>query len=155
MKIIAAIALATALVGCATTEQGQALSVVSVHEAPGRTKQQICIAARDWTTLAFKDSEAAVIDVFDADRGKFISKGNMTVNGYDSTPFRVNFTMTIECRDGRVRSSFEDYRIASQGQSYPLTEDGMNHLQTKAWAKTVEMAQDLESQLDMVGKSDK
>ena len=155
MKIIAAIALAGVLVGCAATEQSQALSVVSVHEAPGKTKQQICIAARDWTTLAFKDSEAAVIDVFDADRGKLISKGNMTVNGYDSTPFRVNFTMTNECRDGRMRSSFEDYRIASQGQSYPLIEDGMNHLQTKAWAKTVEMAQDLESQLDMVGKSDK
>ena len=152
MKIIATIALAGALVGCATT-QGPALSVVSVHEAPGKTKQQICIAARDWTTLAFKDSEAAMIDVFDAERGKFIGKGNMTVNGYDSTPFSVNFTMTIECRDGRMRSSFEDYRIASQGQSYPLTEDGMNHLQTKAWAKTVEMAQDLESQLDMVGKS--
>ena len=154
MKIIAAIAFATALVGCATTEKGQALAVISVHEAPGRTKQQICIAARDWTTLAFKDSEA-VIEVFDADRGKLIGKGNMTVNGYDSTPFRVNFTLTIECRDGRVRSSFEDYRIASQGQSYPLPEDGMNHLQTKAWAKTVEMAQNLESQLDMVRKSDR
>ena len=152
MKIIAAIVLAGALVGCATTEQGQALSVVSVHEAPGKTKQQICIAARDWTALTFKDSEA-VIDVFDADRGMLMGKGNMTVNGYDSTPFRVNFTMTIECRDGRMRSSFEDYRIASQGQSYPLTEDGMNHLQTKAWAKTVEMAQNLESRLDMVGKS--
>ena len=155
MKIIAAIALAGALVGCATAERVQALSVVSVHEAPGKTKQQICIAARDWTNLAFKDSEAAVTDVFDAERGKLIGKGNMTVNGYDSTPFRVNFTMTIECRDGRMRSSFEDYRIASQGQSYPLTEDGMNHLQTKAWAKTVEMAQNLESQLDMVGKSDR
>jgi hypothetical protein len=38
MKIIAAIAFATALVGCATTEKGQALSVISVHEAPGKTK---------------------------------------------------------------------------------------------------------------------
>ena len=154
MKIIAAIALATALVGCATTEQGQALSVVSVHEVPGKTKQQLCIAARDWAALTFQDSEA-MIEVFDAERGKFIGKGNMTVNGYDSAHFRVNITMTIECRDGRMRSSFEDYRIASQGQSYPLTEDGMNHLQTKAWAKTVEMAQNLESQLDMVGKPDR
>ncbi|MEO5660274.1 MAG: DUF4468 domain-containing protein [Polaromonas sp.] len=154
MKIIAAIALAGALVGCATTEQGQALSVVSVHEAPGKSKQQICIAARDWTTLAFKDS-GAVIDVFDADLGKLMGKGNMTVNGYDSTPFRVNFTMTIECQDGRIRYSFDDYRIASQGRSYPLTEDGVNHLQTKAWAKTVEMAKNLESQLVMVGRSDR
>jgi ABC-type uncharacterized transport system auxiliary subunit len=70
MKIIAAIAFATALAGCVTTEQSQALAVISVHEAQGKTKQQICIAARDWTTLAFKDSEAAIIDVFDADRGK-------------------------------------------------------------------------------------
>ena len=154
MKIIATIALAGALVGCAITEQGQALSVVSVREAPGKTKQQICMAARDWAALTFQDSEA-MIQVFDAERGKFIGKGNMTVNGYDSTLFRVIFTMTIECRDGRMRSSFEDYRIASQGQSYPLTEDGINHLQTKAWAKTVEMAQNLESQLDMVGKSDR
>jgi hypothetical protein len=154
MKIIAAIALAGVLAGCAATEQRQALSVVSVHEAPGKTKQQICIAAKDWTAQTFKDS-AAVNQVFDAERGKFIGKGNMTVNGFDSTLFRVIFTMTIECRNGRMRSSFEDYRIASQGQSYPLTEDGMNHLQTKAWAKTVEMVQNLESQLDMVGKSDK
>ena len=154
MKIIATMALAGALVGCATTERVQTLSVVSVHEVPSKTKQQICIAARDWAALTFKDSEA-MIEVFDAERGKFIGKGNMTVNGYDSTLFRVIFTMTIECRDGRMRSSFEDYRIASQGQSYPLTEDGMDHLQTKAWAKTVEMAQNLESQLDKVGKSDK
>lgn len=151
MRIIAVLALAGALAGCATIEPLPPLSIATIHEAPGRTKQQICSAARDWTALAFKDSKA-VIEVFDAERGKLIGKGNMTLYGHSATPFRVNFTMTIECRDGRMRSLFEDYTLSSQGQAYPLTEDSMNKLQTKARAKTAEMTRSLDGQMGAAGK---
>lgn len=148
-----ACALVVGLVGCGTIEPLPPLTITTIHEAPGKTKQQICSAARDWTALSFKDSKS-VIDVFDAERGKLIGKGNMVLYGYASTPFRVSFTMTFECRDGRMRSSFEDYMMVISGAVHPLTEDSMNKLQTKARAKTGEMAQSITRQLDKVGESE-
>lgn len=153
MKLITAALLAVALTGCATIEPSPPLSVVSIHEAPGKTKQEICSAARDWAALNFKDSKA-VIEVFDAERGKLIGKGNMIVYGYMSTPYTVAFTMEVECKDGRARSSFNDYTMRIQGQIYPLSEDSANHLQTKARAKTNEMARSLEGQMVGVTKAE-
>lgn len=145
MKTILALVV-FALAGCATAEQGPTLTVSSVYDAPGKTKQEICNTARDWAAVTFKDSKA-VIEVFDAERGKLIGKGNMTLYGYASTPFRVGFTMTVDCRDGKMRASFDNYMLHYQGMTSQLREDSMNNLQTKARTETNTMAQNLAAQV--------
>lgn len=134
MKVlkIVTIAAAVALSACATVDNSAPpLEIVAVHDVPGRTKQQICGAARDWAAVSFKDSNA-VIQVYDPERGTMIGKGNMVLLGFAATPFTVNFTLTVECKDSKMRSTWNNFSSRHQGNEYPLREDSMNNLQTKA-----------------------
>ena len=105
-----AIATVSALTACATVDRSAPpLEIVTVHDVPGRTKQEICGAARDWAAVSFRDSNA-VIQVYDPERGTMIGKGNMTLLGAFGTPFVANFTLTVDCKDGKARS-LSRYRI--------------------------------------------
>lgn len=146
-KTLFSIGVAMAASGCATQYPDlPPLEVVSVHEVAGKTKQELCGSARDWVALSFKDSNA-VIQVFDAERGKLIGKGNMTIYGYAGTPFKVDFTLMADCKDGRVRAIYSEYQGNHQGTSYPLMQDSMNLLQTKADAATKKLDASLGSHL--------
>jgi hypothetical protein len=127
-----AIAAVSVLTACATVDRSAPpLEIVAVHDVPGRTKQQICGAARDWAAVSFKDSNA-VIQVYDPERGTMIGKGNMTLTGYAGSQNLVNFTLTVDCKDGKARSTWNNFTFRYQGNEYPLIEDSLNKLQTKA-----------------------
>jgi hypothetical protein len=118
--------LAAASAGCETAAQPDAaapavLEHVQVHEAPGLTKQQLCTAARDWAAITFKDSKA-VVEVFDAEQGKMIGKGRSTVP-FMGTSQPIDFTVIVECRDGRARATFADPLMTSMnsGQRFPAS----------------------------------
>lgn len=115
--------LAAACVGCETTADPGAtppavLEHVQVHEAPGLTKQQLCTAARDWAAITFKDSKA-VVEVFDPEQGKMIGKGR-TLVPFMGTSMPVEFTLIVECRDGRARASFANLLMISRGTTAPV-----------------------------------
>lgn len=132
MKKWMVVAVAIALSACATAEtSAPLLEIVAVHDVPGQTKQQICGAARDWAAVSFRDSNA-VIQVYDPERGTMIGKGNMALVGFAGAPFTVGFTLTVECKDGRTRFTWSGFTNRQQGKEYPLIEDSLNNLQTKA-----------------------
>lgn len=134
MKRFLAAAVAIALSACAVAQTGAPpLEIVAVHDVAGRTKQEICGAARDWAAVSFKDSNA-VIQVYDPERGTMIGKGNMALVGFAGAPFTVGFTLTVECKDGRTRFTWNGFTNRQQGKEYPLIEDSLNNLQTKARA---------------------
>lgn len=129
-----AIAAMSVLTACATVDRSAPpLEIVTVHDVPGRTKQEICGAARDWAAVSFKDSNA-VIQVYDPERGTMIGKGNMTLTGYAGSQNLVNFTLTVDCKDGKARSTWSSFTLRYQGSEYPLIEDSLNNLRTKARA---------------------
>jgi len=113
-----ACALFVGLTGCATVEQGPPLSIVSIHESPGKTKQQICSEARDWVALTFKDSKS-VIEVFEPENGKLIGKGSFgIVTMVEVMP--TQFTMIVECKNDRLRATYNNVTPYSKGQPFPL-----------------------------------
>nr|WP_315471730.1 DUF4468 domain-containing protein [uncultured Rhodoferax sp.] len=127
-----AIAAVSALTACATVDRSAPpLEIVTVHDVPGRTKQEICGAARDWAAVSFRDSNA-VVQVYDPERGTMIGKGNMNLVGYGGSSNVVNFTITVDCKDGKARSKWDNFSLRFQGSDYPLLEDSLNNLQTKA-----------------------
>lgn len=130
---LVAIASVSALTACATVEHSAPpLEIVTVHDVPGRTKQEICGSARDWAAVSFRDSNA-VVQVYDPERGTMIGKGNIILLvGALNTPIAANFTLTVDCKDGKVRSRWDGFAIRWGSIEHPLTEDPVNKLQTKA-----------------------
>lgn len=112
-----------ALSGCEATppaSQGApaVLEHVQVHEVPGLTKRQVCTAARDWAAITFKDSKA-VVEVFDPEEGKLIGKGRVqAVWLLHIVP--VDFTLIVECRDGRARASYTNLMVSHGGGGAPV-----------------------------------
>lgn len=153
LKLIAIAAFA-ALIACGTVAaHAEPLEIVSVHDVPGRTKQEICSSARDWAAVSFKDSNA-VIQVFDPERGMLIGKGNMALTGFAGASFTVGFTLTVECKDGRTRFTWNGFTNRQQGKEYPLIEDSLNNLQTKARAAIGTLEAGLLTKLTSAAKSD-
>lgn len=126
--------VALTLAGCATVEQMPPLLISEVVPVEGRSASQLCADARDWAVFTFKDSKS-VIQVFDAERGKMIGNGMMSVYVLGS-PISVKFTMSVECRDERIRASFSDYATSYMGQDNPLVVEGPGKLQSQAAEKT-------------------
>lgn len=151
MRIAAALLWLTLLGACASApaQQPPPLEVSEVIAVEGKNAAQLCNGARDWVATAFRNSRA-VVEVFDAERGKLIGKGGMQVLGFAGTPFNVYFTMTVDCKDGRMRAVFADYMIDAYGQPgvrTPMRQDSMNNLPSKAAAQTQELVSDLRRHL--------
>lgn len=138
MRIFALVALL--LAGCATVDTTLPNQLVQVHDFPGKTKQQICGAARDWVALNFKDSKA-VVEVYDLERGKLIGKGTTTVSGFAAIPTRIGFTMTADCKDGKLRSTWSDFTQTYQGATYPLRAESIS----KLFSKSIEEAKAMDA----------
>jgi hypothetical protein len=143
MRLLALAAL-TAMTGCATaeTENLPPLEVVTISDAAGMQKQAICSRARDWAAVTFKDSKA-VVEVYDPVEGKMIGKGRMQVP-VGLASFAIDFTLAVECKDGRFRSSFTDYYVQTNTGPFPLrVDDPINKLRTRAEARSKDMAANL------------
>jgi hypothetical protein len=140
MKRIATLAATLCVIGCATSSAAdqEPLSVSTVHEVPGKTGQDICRQARDWVALNFNDSKA-VIEVFDLEQGKLIGKGGMPVPGFGGAPINVSFSMQVDCKDGKVRTTFDRFTVSTTYGQGPLREDSLNMLRTKTEARVREM----------------
>ncbi len=94
-----------------------ALDVVTVHQVPAASTSQLCTAARDWAALTFRDSKA-VVEVFDAAAGKLIGKGRTQMSAM-AVSYPVQFSLIVECRDGRARATFSPLTAyASTGQEF-------------------------------------
>ncbi len=110
------ILMTAAAAGCETGAPSRPIAPlehIQVHEVIGRTKQELCNAARDWAAMTFKDS-SAVVEVFDAEQGKMIGKGRTTVP-FMGTAQPIDFTLIVECRDGRARATFADPLMTGPG----------------------------------------
>lgn len=136
LKLLVALC-AGLLAGCATVpvKSGPPLEVVEVIAVQGRTAEQLCNGARDWTAKTFRSSKA-VVEVFDPQRGKLIGKGSMQLPIIWGATIPVHFTMTVDCKDGRLRASFDDYATEYQGMRNTLIEDERYKLQTNATERT-------------------
>ncbi|MDR2838259.1 MAG: DUF4468 domain-containing protein [Azonexus sp.] len=120
---VVAVAMAAMLSGCATGPMTPPLSVVTIHEAPGKTKADVCRSARDWAARTYKDSKA-VVEVYDLDAGTMIGKGSMSTYAL-LTPVYVAYTLQVECKDGRARSTFDGFLWGTQPGNItaPITGD--------------------------------
>lgn len=141
MKWIATLAATLCVFGCATpgaADRGP-LSVSAIHDVPGKTGQDICRQARDWVAMNLRNSKA-VIEVFDLEQGKLIGKGGMDVPGLTGVPNHIGFSMQVDCKDGKVRTTFGQFVLRSQYGEAPLhEEDPLNILRAKTEAKVREM----------------
>lgn len=151
MRVLAAL-LGLSLLGASaavSAQQPPPLEVSEVIAVEGKSTAQLCNGARDWVATAFRNSRA-VVEVFDAERGKLIGKGGMQVLGWGGTPFNVHFTLTVDCKDGRLRAAFTEYLIDdrnSPGTRYPMRQDSMNNLPAKAASQTQELVAGLRQHL--------
>jgi hypothetical protein len=74
------------------------------------TKAQIFERCERWIGINFKSAQN-VIQVKDKEAGTIISKGNFSVehnNAFQSNVYRVEFTMTIDIKDGKYRIIIND-----------------------------------------------
>lgn len=146
------------LAGCAApvvapTDATPPLEVSEVIAVEGKSSQDLCNAARDWTATAFRDSKA-VVEVFDPVRGRLIGKGNMAVPIVYGMTIPVHFTMTIDCKDGRIRAVFTNYETSYGGARSPIIDDGRNQVKTKAAGLTNVMIAELRQHLVAKPKND-
>lgn len=111
----------------------EAVEHVQVHEAPGQTRQQLCTAARDWAAMTFRDSKA-VVEVFDAEGGRLIGKGRASV-AFMATVAPVDFTLVVECRDGRARATFTGLTATISGHSFPVATSPSERFRANALAE--------------------
>lgn len=133
--------LASILCGCAVTPSvpEPPLLIQNVHDVAGRTKSQIHIASRDWLALTFQDAKQ-VIEVDDREAGKIIGRGIVEVSSFGITS-PVRFTVMIESKDGRVRTTYQDFEIRGSytGQWAPVRGDGRNNYPEKTDAQIKEL----------------
>lgn len=97
-------------------------TVVSVVDAPGKTKDQIYIATKTWIAETFKSAKA-VIEVDSRQDGLIIGNGIIpypcsgAADCLGTGNFSVAFTLKSEIKDSRYRINFTNIRILTPGQA--------------------------------------
>lgn len=89
------------------------IAVQEVVQAEGKTAAELYSAALAWVPTAFKSAKA-VIELQDKDAGRVVLKGSVP---WSRTPAlmpwsfvgNVNFTVTVEVKDGRYRYSIDSF----------------------------------------------
>lgn len=135
-----------ALTACASTPPTPPMEIVRIHEVAGKSKGDLCRAARDWAALTFRDSKA-VVEVFDPEAGSMIGKGLFTMQG-PFGPMPTRFTMVVECRDARVRATYRDViataTIGSTRHEFVPSDSALIKTRTQAEAEILGLDQSLE-----------
>ncbi len=93
------------------TEQRQ---VVNVHQVDGATKDQLYQRAHVWLAHTFVDSKQ-VLRVQDQAAGTLV--GHVILpHALDrmGASFDLGVTLTIECKEGRYRTTFDNYQFISE-----------------------------------------
>ncbi len=94
------------------------------------TKSQIYTTAREWIATTFKSAKN-VIQMDDKESGKIIAKGNLQLvgivmhsllrNGNSQCMGHMNFTLSIQAKDGRYKYILTDFVRESVSTGYPPT----------------------------------
>ena len=108
MRLIIALAVVVALVGCQPIERlpAEKRQQVVVHEVMGKDKATIFNSARSWFATTFRDSKA-VLEVQDKEAGQLMGKGVVmdVIKGTLGGGIRV--MISIDIKDGKYRTTME------------------------------------------------
>ena len=124
-----------------------------VYKVPGMSKDQIYTQALTWTADSFADAKE-VIQMKDRDAGRIVGKGVTYYKQRGSfmanTP--AEFTMIIECKDGRYRVTFKDFFALSSiaGRLKVTNSSYLNQLHEKCRS----LAADLYTYMKKASKDD-
>lgn len=101
--------VATALSGCGTMTAAPEsdLRYQHVHEVDF-TEQEIFNRAQEWLAMRFVDS-TEVIEVANQDTSTIIGKGRTSISPTGLVGVPVRFTIKIEAKPGRYRTTYSDY----------------------------------------------
>lgn len=93
-----------------TLDKNNALTLVRVIEAPGKTKDQLYVLLNYWYNSTFNDA-SATINLNDKDLGTIIAQGsvpNVATHLAGMTTFHVSLPITIksDIKDGKVRVTY-------------------------------------------------
>lgn len=148
LLLAAGTVLITALAGCATTPEAPPAPIVltAVHEAPGRTQTQLCAGAREWAIARMPGARMAP---------EMLEPARMVARGQAPSysmagPVLVDFTLQVECRDGRARSSIESLTAWHGGAAIALVSGGMLMLRENAETRLREVEAGLSAALRAV-----
>jgi hypothetical protein len=86
---------------------------ITVIELEGFSKADVFSKAIEWVALNYKNADK-VIKMQDANSGKIILKGNFSTDLYMKQGW-INHTMIIECKDGKMRVTFNNFSYYSTG----------------------------------------
>lgn len=95
-------------------EHSYQIRLESIDSVQG-TKDELFVKANEWIAVTFKSANA-VIQLKDKEAGKLIAKGQMDIPikaGIFKTDLNVQFTISIETRDGRYRFVISDFSTKS------------------------------------------
>jgi hypothetical protein len=118
MKTIVAVVTLFTLAGCVSveplSEDQKTFSVVK--DVPGATKDQIHTGAKIWIAENFRSAKA-VIEYDNKEDGTLIGNGSVKypcsgVECVAKHDWYIPFTMKIEGKDGKMRMSFSNIRVA-------------------------------------------
>lgn len=124
----------------------------SVDSVKG-SKEELFVKSKTWLTKTF-NSAKSVIQVEDKEAGRIIAQGVMktphqNMIGYGGTD-NANFTLTIDCKDGKYRCVLSDFSHP-YGGSYTnkkpatimINKSGWNHIKEYTKQKSEEIISSL------------
>ena len=122
------------LSGCASMPADSTpLYMQQVHDVPGKNADELCASVRDWVTLATDDPDKT-LKLVDSQNNRIISNGSTTASSLGYT-WPVKFQFVVECKDERLRTTYQDFQIRGTSGYVPLVDDGMNNYKSKTEAK--------------------
>lgn len=145
LKLTAGAALAILLTACATAPEAPPgpLTLQTVHEAPGRSPAQLCAAAREWAIARMPGARLAP-EMLEPTR--MVARGQAPSYSM-AGPVLVDFTLQVECRDGRARSTIESLQAWHGGAAVALAPGGMLMLRENAETRLREVESGLAAAL--------
>jgi hypothetical protein len=135
MRYLMAALAAVLFSGCATAPAAPPIELVRVHVTPGKSKGDLCRAARDWAAVTFRDSKA-VVEVYDPDAGSMIGKGVFMIPAL-TEQWPAHFTMVVECKDGKARATYRDVvmTLFISGTRYDVPPNDQGLIKSRAYAE--------------------
>jgi hypothetical protein len=120
MKLLAPIAIVVSLTGCAAMQPVSEAdkNIEFITEAQNFTKDQIFTGSKVWIAENFKSAKA-VIEYENKEEGVIIGNGSTSYpcSGMEclqagaATDWKLNFTMRIDAKDNKFRTTFTNFTI--------------------------------------------
>jgi hypothetical protein len=145
LRCAGAVALIAALAACASAPEAPPgpITLQTVHEAPGRSPAALCAAAREWALSRMPGTRMAPEMV---EPLRMLARGQAPSYSM-AGPVLVDFSLQVECRDGRARSTIESTTAWHGGASVALVSGGMLRLRENAETRLREVESGLAAAL--------